>query len=300
MSVGLSNIAQRGGSVLDRLRETPLFDAVAALTLFLTIVFGFDNAFFRVASQVALLAVLLHWPLLRRTEFWAILAVVGTAVLIDKWYVADNHKYLLVYWLWVLTIASRYDTEAGKNRVLLFNARFFLVFIFLAAVLQKLFSPSYMSAAMFEMHLLLDERFKAFAHLMGIDKSVTDAALYSFATLQSPFTEVQNNEILLPASEHSRLLALVITWYDWLVQIFIGLLFIPKRRVTDLLAHSALLFFIVTTYLPAPVFGFGWTLAILGFTVAKIPFPRIAVGYLVACVAVILYQTPWREWVLGS
>ena len=96
------------------------------------------------------------------------------------------------------------------------------------------------------------------------------------------------------------MLALVITWYDLLVQIMIGILLIPSRRVTDILAHVALLFFILTTYLPAPVFGFGWTIAILGFTLARASFPLLAMGYLAACVAVLAYQTPWQEWVLGT
>ena len=36
----------------------------------------------------------------------------------------------------------------------------------------------------------------------------------------------------------------------------------------DRIGHLCLLFFIYTTYLPAPVFGFGWLLSILGFALA--------------------------------
>jgi hypothetical protein len=227
----------------------------------------------------------------------AILASVGTLALVQHWYVADNHKYLLVYWLWVVTLASLYEERRGE--LLRFNARFFLVFIFLGAALQKLFSARYMSGEMFEVLLLLDERFRAFGHLIGIDKSVADAAALSYATLKSPLTEVIDNEILLPATDRSRLVALAVTWYDLLVQVLIGVLFLLNRRLCDLLAHAALLFFIFTTYLPAPVFGFGWTLVILGFTLTKDRLPGIAIAYFLACVAVLLYQSSWREWVLA-
>ena len=77
---------------------------------------------------------------------------------------------------------------------------------------------------------------------------------------------------------------------------------IPRRPVkrTLLSVAALLLFFIFTTYIPAPVFGFGWTLAILGFTASKKAYPRIALAYLASCLAVLAYQTPWREWVLGT
>ncbi len=293
----LPGLARGIETLVRRVRDLPVFETVAAFTLFLAIVFGFEDTPFRIASQLALLAVLLHRPLLGNPALWAILASVGTLALVQDWYVADNHKYLLVYWLWVVTLASLY--EERRDELLLFNARFFLVFIFLGAALQKFFSARYMSGEMFEVLLLLDERFRAFGHLMGIDKSVADAAALSYATLKSPLTEVIDNEILLPATDRSRLVALAVTWYDLLVQVLIGALFLINRRLCDLLAHAALLFFVFTTYLPAPVFGFGWTLVILGFTLTKDRLPGIAIAYFLACVAVLLYQSPWREWVLA-
>jgi hypothetical protein len=310
ISRGLASFHWCVESVVHRVQDLSLFDTVAALTLFLVVVFGvgvgggmisggFEQRAFRIASQVVLLGVLLHWPLLRNSALWAILAIIATWALVGRWYVSDNHKYLLVYWLWVVTIASWFGPGPEADRILRINARFFLVFIFLGAALQKWFSPRYMSAEMFEMCLLLDGRFRAFAHLVGIDKSVTDAALLNYTTLKSPLSKVINNELLLPATDRSRLVALTLTWYDLLVQVFIGACLLFNRRVPDLLAHAALLFFIFTTYLPAPVLGFGWTLTILGFTLSKDRFPRLALAYLAASVAVLLYQVPWRQWVLA-
>ena len=298
---GVAAVGRCSDDLAGRLREFPLFDPVAALTLFMVVIFSFDDPAFRIVGQLALLGVLVHSPLLRSRALWTALAVVGTLVLARHWYTADNHKYLLVYWLWVVTIASHLGAaaDADADKVLLFNARFFLVFIFLGAALQKWLSSRYMSGEMFEMFLLLDERFRAFAHLVGIDKSVANAALLSYTTLQSPLTEVVNNEILLPATDHSRFVALAITWYDFWVQVLIGLCLALNRRVAELVGHAALLFFIFTTYIPAPVFGFGWTLTVMGFALTKDRFPRLALAYFAAAVAVLLYQMPWREWVLS-
>ena len=77
-----------------------------------------------------------------------------------------------------------------------------------------------------------------------------------------------------------------------------------EKRTQDVvgrpIAHILLLFFIFTTYIPAPVFGFGWILAIMGLALAKDNFPKIAAAYLVSFFAILFYQLPWRDWVLKS
>jgi hypothetical protein len=72
------------------------------------------------------------------------------------------------------------------------------------------------------------------------------------------------------------------------------------RRSTDVAAHLLILFFIFTTYIPAPVFGFGVTLSVLGFALAKERFQLISAAYLLSLVAVLIYQVPWRDLVLGT
>ena len=119
-------------------------------------------------------------------------------------------------------------------------------------------------------------------------------------TLRSPLLVFEDNTLDIGSTDRIRLLSVAMTWYDLVVQMLIGALFLVRRRITDIAGHALLLFFIFTTYLPAPVFGFGWTLAILGFAISKRPYPRIAVMYLVSCLAVLAYQTPWREWVLST
>lgn len=277
----------------------PLVDAVAALTLFLVVIWGFEAGITRFAMQLALMGVLLRPALLRSPYLWAALSIASTMALLREWSSADNHKYLLVYWLYVVTFATAVKDEDLARSILTWHARFFIVFVFLVAALQKTFSPTYMSGEMFELKLLLDSRFKAFGHLLGFDKSLADAARLAITELKSPLTKFEGNAVLLPANDRSRLLALLITWYDLLVQFAIALLFIPARKVTDRIGHAVLLFFIFTTYLPAPVFGFGWTLSIYGFAVSRDRFPLITLAYAGAFAAVLAYQAPWRDWVLG-
>ena len=84
------------------------------------------------------------------------------------------------------------------------------------------------------------------------------------------------------------------------LQVVIGALLLFRRTITDAVASLLLLFFIFTTYLPAPVFGFGFTLAILGFALVKERSQSLSVAYLISMAAVLFYQVPWRDWALGT
>ena len=212
---------------------------------------------------------------------------------------ADNHKYLLCYWLWVMCIAHIPDGSELRDQILQFNARFFLIFIFLGAALQKFISSSYMSGAMFELELLLDSRFYAFAHLIGIDAALGEESLKRMLLLSNPYVQVLNDKIVLLADDRVQLAAKLITLYDFYVQVAIGMLLLFRRGVTDLMAHLLILFFILTTYIPAPVLGFGFTLSVLGFTLVKEHSQGLSAAYLLSMVAVVVYQVPWRDWVLG-
>ena len=294
-----SLISSQIESLVEFAQRIDLTQAVSLLTLFLVEIFPFENWLFEMVARVCLLLFLLHPTVLQKPLFWLGLSLAGTIVIIQDWQAADNHKYLLLYWLWVLFFCHASPQIDLKRRTLLFNARFFLCFIFLAAVTQKLSSPTYRSGEMFEYFLYVDSRFTAFGKLIGIHSSIPDAVQKSITFFRSPFTQVINNDLLLPGSDRARVAALMLTWWDVSLQLLIGSFLVVRRPVTDKFAHILLLFFVFTTYLPAPVFGFGWILAIMGFTLAKEKFPRIAAVYLICFVVILLYQVPWREWVLA-
>jgi hypothetical protein len=290
-------VSARLAELLARLQ---LDDTLRYLTLFLAVAFPFTWWPFHLASQVALLTVLLFPSASRSPVLWGALALTATATVVQEWDLADNHKYLLCYWLWVMCIAQLTDDRAFQDRIIRFNARFFLIFIFLGAAVQKFFSQTYMSGAMFEMELLLDQRFHAFAHLMGIDTGLTEENLRRSMLLENPYVQVGDNYIKLVADEHVHYIAKLVTLYDLYVQVAIGALFLFCRGTTDIAAHLLLLFFIFTTYIPAPVFGFGIILSVFGFALAREHFPRIAGVYFISTLAVLVYQIPWRDWVLGT
>jgi len=292
--------ALRLRAFVEFVQRLDLVQTINVLTLVLSVIFGFEHWLFQTVARICLLVFVLQPRVLGKPAFWLVLSIAGTIATIVDWERIDNHKYLLDYWLWVLFIAHLFAEPEVLRRTICFNARFFLCLAFLAASGQKLSSPSYRSGAMFEHYLYTDSRFTAFGKLIGIDPSVPDAVQKRIALLRSPFAQVEGNELQIPGSERARVAALVLTWWDLSLQLIMGLLLVIRRSVTDVLAHILLLFFIFTTYIPAPVFGFGWILAVMGFTLAKEKFPRIAAGYVICFAAILVYQVPWRDWVLAA
>jgi hypothetical protein len=117
----------------------------------------------------------------------------------------------------------------------------------LGAVVQKYLSATYMSGSMFELELLLDARFQAFAHLVGIDHSLGEESLRRLLMLQNPYVQVLDDKIKLASDDHVHFVATLLTLYDFYVQVAIGVLLVFCRKVTDQVAHLLLLFFIFTT-----------------------------------------------------
>ncbi len=171
---GRTPLVERLSQVLTDIRKA---DSVTYVTLVLAVVFGFPSWYYQFSAQLALLIVLLVPSTAKRPALWGFLAIVASIGVVLERDLADNHKYLLCYWLWVMCIAHIPDGSEFRDQIIRFNARFFLVFIFLGAVLQKFLSSSYMSGAMFELELLLDPRFHAFGKLVGIDANLAAESL---------------------------------------------------------------------------------------------------------------------------
>lgn len=275
---------------------TPL-DLATTLTTLLVAFHGFKIWFVRLPSQALVVLGLIFRTWLSHPLFWLLLALLAGARIVYLWQDVDNHKYILFYWLCLLALAHALSDDALKQKLVLTNARFFLVFIMLGAAAQKLVSPSYMDSSFFELALLTDGRFRGLTALFGIDPGPALQAREFLGWFKSPYVTVQGNAIVLPTPPALSALASFVTWYDLIIQIVIGAAFLLGRRAGDLVGHTALLLFIFTAYFAAPVIGFAWALIIFGVLLAKDRFPNLAMLYVLALVATTLYRVPWKGWV---
>src|SRR5437763_127546 len=135
-SAAITGRSSRAGSVtgiravVEFARNLDLIQTVSLLTLVLTVIFSFDHWLFHIISRTCFLIFILRPSSLRRPQFWFALALAGTITIILAWEQVDNHKYLLVYWTWVLFVLHLFSQPDQPIRILLFNARFFFCFLF--------------------------------------------------------------------------------------------------------------------------------------------------------------------------
>ena len=99
---GRTSLVERLSQVLADIRKA---DSVTYVTLFLAVVFGFPSWYYQFSAQLALLIVLLVPATAKRPALWGFLAIVASIGVVLERDLADNHKYLLCYWLWVMCIA---------------------------------------------------------------------------------------------------------------------------------------------------------------------------------------------------
>ncbi len=276
---------------------TPALELASLLTVLLVAFHGFNSWFARLPAQGLIAVGLIFRELLKSWVFWGLLAVLTGSRIAVQWQDVDNHKFILFYWLLCMTLAHAVLDPELKQNIVLFNARFFLVFIMLGAVAQKLSSASYMDASFFEFELLFDSRFRGFVALFGIDPEVRLQARELLEILRDPYTEVEGNALQIAPGVGLALLAKFVTWYDLIIQAIIGAAFIFRRHVSDLIGHIALLMFIVTAYFAAPVIGFAWTLIVFGILLAKDRYPNLTMTYILMLVVTTLYKIPWAGWV---
>ena len=73
----------------------------------------------------------------------------------------------------------------------------------------------------------------------------------------------------------------------------IGLCFLFRNRLIQLIGHWALLFFIVVTYSIAPVYGFGLLLIVAGMLLARESFENMMPWYLGTAIYLVVLDFLW-------
>lgn len=207
--------------------------------------------------------------LLRSAAYWfAVLAVyvIGVsrvALLID------NHEWLLGYWLLALGV-SRLGEEPAAS--LATSARLLIGLAFAFATLWKLATPDYTSGNMFHAFLLFDPRF------VGVGPAFSGLSLEAAAQNYALFgiiETVADADVTLPVADDPGVRRVALAMTGWTVAIE-GLVAVcslaPPESVVGRARHGALLVFLYTTYMLAPVIGFGWVLIAMGL--AQAPLER--------------------------
>jgi hypothetical protein len=256
-----------------------VFDLALNMSLILLILYAGNFWYLRVPVSLLCVTAILHPPLRHSKIFWLIVTTVVAVSNYYNWHEIDNHKYLITYWCLAL-FCSLLTAHPAKTIAL--NARLLIGLVFLFATLWKIISGDYLNGAFFHFTLLLDTRFESvaafFGGLTGEVFQQNHQALRSILAYNSTHQVVQ-----LQASPQIFWLAQLLTWWTVSTEGLIAVAFLwPEGKLISRWRDLPLLLFLLTTYLIAPVVGFGWVLVTMGMAQCTSSSKYICLFYLVA------------------
>ncbi len=273
------------------------FDLCAVLTLLLLLLYAPEGWYGEIPLSLVAIAGFVFSALRKSALFWGIATLVAALAVGWKWYMAENHKFLLVYWCLAIFVSL---LTSSPEHTLKTSARWLVALVFAFAVVQKTRSVDYLSGAFFYAELLIDGRFEALARVLGgITTEMKDANLASIEALKN-FCGDMRSAPLQTAAATSGLattgLANFVTWWNYLIQLAIAVLFFPVFPWrTSGAKNYFLLLFLFTTYLFAPVIGFGWVLAVMGVAQTDPDEKRMRAMYVLAIFFLQAYSVPWQS-----
>lgn len=281
---------QKLSYTLEKLVESrTIFELAASMTLVLVLLYAGRFWYLQIPLTILVTAAMMYRSLLRSDTFWFVITVVVAASNFHNWYYIDNHKYLITYWCLALYF-SRLTT--APDRSLRISARLLIGLAFFFATIWKLISDDFINGTFFHYSLLMDDRFAGVATLFG------GLSNEMFAKNHMAIRELLNYNSILQVIQfqdtiYVPLVAKIITWWTIIIEGLIAITFLwPDRKFISKWRDLFLLTFLLTTYLVAPVVGFGWVLIIMGMVQATSKMSRLL--YVLAFFILQIYLVPWE------
>jgi hypothetical protein len=276
--------------------DNPHFDTALRLTAIALLLRPMGPWFVRPLILAAAVVVLIYPKALRQWQVWAALSVLTAIRIAADWPLADNHIYLLGYWLLAISVALR-SRDAAATLATASRSLIGLAFVF--AVLWKVaLSPDFVDGRFFRVTLITDPRFAAATQIIGgLSDDQLKAAREAVALLP------QGAELMNPPPmvepERLRLFALASTWGVLVMESLVAALMLSRARAAGSLRHLVLLAFCAVTYAFAPVAGFGWLLLVMGLAQVEAWQIWLARLYQLTFLIVLFYdEVPWAQLML--
>jgi len=258
----------------------------------LLLLMGFTENSVRTATPLMPLIALglLFRSVRARWEFWILITGVLVVRHTLSWHVMDNHQWLITYWCLAIGLAHSPWAPADA---LATNGRLLVGTCFAVAAIWKLASRDFLDGSFFQLALVgNDRRFAWLGQLLG--GSPEEALHQSRSAIEAfvrPYSATPSLTLTGPPSLllWGRLLAI----WTVLIELAIAVFFLwPVGKGPSRARHLVLITFVVTTYLSAPVIGFGWLLLAMGMAQAGSAGPRTRLLYVAAFALLPLYGMP--------
>ena len=280
--------------------DNPHFDTALRLTAIALLLRPMGPWFVRPVILAAAVLVLIFPKALRLWQVWGALAVLTAIRIADDWPLADNHIYLLGYWLLAVSLALRSRDDVATTSTLADASRALIGLAFAFAVVWKVaLSPDFIDGRFFRVTLVTDPRFAAATRIIGgLSDEQLRAAREAVALLPHGAELLDPPELVEPA--RLRLFAIASTWGVLALETVVAALMLARSRLPGVLRHAALLTFCAVTYAFAPVAGFGWLLLVMGLSQVEARQVWLARLYQLMFLVVLFYdEVPWAQLLLN-
>jgi hypothetical protein len=280
--------------------DNPHFDTALRLTAIALLLRPMGPWFVRPVILAAAVLVLIFPRALRQWQVWGALAVLTAIRIANDWPLADNHIYLLGYWLLAVSLALRSGDVVSTASTLADASRLLIGLAFAFAVLWKVaLSSDFIDGRFFRVTLVTDPRFAAATRIIGgLSDEQLRAAREAVALLPHGAELLDPPELVEPA--RLRLFAVASTWGVVALETLVAALMLARSRLPGILRHAALLSFCAVTYAFAPVAGFGWLLLVMGLSQVEPRQVWLGRLYQLMFLIVLFYdEVPWAELLLN-
>lgn len=316
MSISASAVSSttRDVSVKSFSWRLQIIDVVSILTLLQCIYLTFAaRNFFQFAILIKVLLIAALWPSFRRSCYlWLTVVLLWLPTLVWEWCNHEDHVYFGVYWCAALALATwkpnrdadhsavqqrgspewHADTEAFLRQ----SARYLIGLCFLFATIWKIVSPEFHDGSLFHYKLLCDVRFsETLARVPGgMSVPALQDNYHAMAQLREPGSTAISTTMAYPPRISN--LAVVMTWWTIAIEGLLAIVFLwPNTgRRLNLTRNLALIGFALSTYVVAPVMGYGFTFMIMGYANCEPDERRmrsIFLGMLVVLAMILIFRT---------
>ncbi len=293
----MKRLLARANAVGDRVAEWLLsgstLETVRILTLLLLLMHGPKDWYVRTPLIILSVTGIVIRAARSSPAFWFAISMFIIAHNMVSWANVDNHKWLMGWWCVALGMTALAPVEA-QLKVIKFNARLLLGLCFAFATIWKLISVDYMDSTFFKFELLTDSRFRDAAQYVGrVDgedlkenRKIRDQYKRSYRKDAEP-----SESFTLVSSPLVDLMAIGMTWWTIFIEGLIAVVCLwPGDRLVAIIRTTVVLVFAATTYLLAPVLGFGWMVVLMGFAQCPEKYKKLQASLLVVLGLFYIYR----------
>jgi len=287
----------RANSIGNRIAEFLLtgstLETARLMTLLMLLLHGPKDWYVRTPLILLSIAGILVRAARSSPALWFAIAMFVLAHDIVGWEGVDNHKWLMGWWCVALGMTAL-APEKFELKVIKINARLLLGLCFAFATVWKLLSADYLDSTFFKFELLTDSRFSDTAHYVGgAETEDLKENRKSRKDLHKSYRKDAEpvESITLSSGPRVDLLATAITWWTIGIESSIALFCLwPGNRRIAIIRTMVILVFASTTYLVAPVLGFGWMVIVMGFAQCPEQYKKLRASFLVVLGLLYLYR----------